>query len=448
MHITLNNSRVLVDEVPVVSVVGLNDDDDVIISAEVDDRDRRTWIAYGRYQSVCGEVDTTVQASLGGTYEGVDPMGLLWSAIPVTPEQKAEFERRLQAERRMLPQLFTTEQYAGSRPLLVRLRASARGEVAETSYERFFCNPSVEEREVAEGRIRGKTFAPVGAESASAVVVISGSSGGIAEQQARLLASRGHLVFALAYCGYDDLPTSPLDIDIEYFNEGIGWFRSQVSAPTLTLVATSYGTQAATIVGAEYPGLIDALVLLVPSHVLNMGLASDFSVAGSFLRKNGRPIPYVAPEFPILKQIEAAQRTETITDIALSDYYRSVWKEVEAKAASRLPIERVNLPTLLVSGTDDQLWPSDFAARCLKERANGPIDHISINGGGHLAIGTPGHTAWNSHLGGWNPLAPQYVHNPLGGSPSANGRGQFTTWRAVDEFLRRNCDAEVELPPL
>lgn len=41
--------------------------------------------------------------------------------------------------------------------------------------------------------------------------------GGLVEFRAALLASKGFAVFALSYFGYDDLPNSVSDLDVDYF---------------------------------------------------------------------------------------------------------------------------------------------------------------------------------------------------------------------------------------
>jgi pimeloyl-ACP methyl ester carboxylesterase len=60
---------------------------------------------------------------------------------------------------------------------------------------------------------------------------------------------------------------------------------------------------------------------------------------------------------------------------------------------AEIPVERVNGPVLLISGTDDQVWPSstlaDIAVRRLRRYAHDfIIEHLRYEGAGH-AIGPP-----------------------------------------------------------
>lgn len=51
------------------------------------------------------------------------------------------------------------------------------------------------------------------------VIDLFGGSGGLIEFRAVLLANKGFAVLALAFFGYDDLPQSLEEVDLEYFEE-------------------------------------------------------------------------------------------------------------------------------------------------------------------------------------------------------------------------------------
>lgn len=50
--------------------------------------------------------------------------------------------------------------------------------------------------------------------------------GGLSEPRASLLANRGYVVLALAYYGYQDLPKKPKMLELEYFEEAVGYLRA------------------------------------------------------------------------------------------------------------------------------------------------------------------------------------------------------------------------------
>ncbi|MCY3814412.1 MAG: acyl-CoA thioesterase/bile acid-CoA:amino acid N-acyltransferase family protein [Gammaproteobacteria bacterium] len=438
MRVHLRAPTALVDEPLDAVVTGLAAGERVELEAETRDAAGAVWRSVGRFAAdPRGVVRTRTHASRGGTYAGTDRSGPTWSmapaderAVPNVPPDRG------------VVQTFADAQYAGAAPVAIEVRAwSASGAAAETSAERWFGDPGVADACVRDGGLRGRTFRPAGPPRA-AVLALGGSSGGIVERQARLLAARGYTVFALAYCGYEDRPPHPRDLDIEYFEDALAWFRARTAPLPLALIATSYGTQPAVHAAAAAPEHVDALLLLVPSHVLNMGLGESFAVAGCFLRRRGRPLPYLTVDFDIAARVAAAQRDRVRDEIALSDYYLAAWRDAAPDPRVHLPIEAVRAPVLLVSGRDDALWPSDYAAERLVERLRGadrraPVWHVR-QPGGHRAVDVPGHASWPCHLGEWS-TAPPYVGFPLGGTPPTNGRAQFRTWQAVRAFLARRA---------
>jgi len=51
--------------------------------------------------------------------------------------------------------------------------------------------------------------------------------GRLTESRASLLANKGFVVLALAYMGYEDLPSNPNKLDLEYFEEAVTYLRNQ-----------------------------------------------------------------------------------------------------------------------------------------------------------------------------------------------------------------------------
>lgn len=46
------------------------------------------------------------------------------------------------------------------------------------------------------------------------------------------MASRGYVVLALAYIGYEGLPKNPKKLDLEYFEEAVTYLRKQPEVST------------------------------------------------------------------------------------------------------------------------------------------------------------------------------------------------------------------------
>lgn len=98
----------------------------------------------------------------------------------------------------------------------------------------------------------------------------------------------------------------------------------------------------------------------------------------------GQAIPFV----PMPKlQAPASGKLETLS------YWRSADSAVVAQAA--IPVEQINGPILLLSGSDDQVWPSAEMAQRLTQRALDSPEYIHTiknrtwDDAGHMISGDP-----------------------------------------------------------
>jgi dienelactone hydrolase len=274
----------------------------------------------------------------------------------------------------------------------------------------------------------GRFFTPDGEGPFPRILVLGGSEGGLdSEDVAALLSSHGYAALALAYFGADGLPKSLEEIPLEYFKRGIDWILSdrRVRRGGIALAGTSKGAEASLLLGAHYRE-VRAVVGWVPSGLVWSCLCS--SPGRSSWSFQGRPIPFV-PEgtdptyrppkgLPIRPAVNYLYRLRNEADVA--------------KAA--IPVEQINGPVLLISGGDDQLWPSGLLAKGvmdrLKKNAHPFADrHLSYESAGHL-IGKAYLPAGSTLIAGGR--------FETGGTPEANARAQADSWPKVLEFLRNS----------
>ena len=94
-----------------------------------------------------GEVDLNCSPSLGGTYTGVEPMGLFWSLTPLASHQKLT-------------------RWDASRPLLVDIEVVSNERaglvLAKETHQRRFMKEGVQRVVVTDGGLRGTLFIPPG----------------------------------------------------------------------------------------------------------------------------------------------------------------------------------------------------------------------------------------------------------------------------------------------
>lgn len=139
--------RCLYDKLVQVKVEGLSPHRPVELRSKVVDDRGVTFQASAVYEAdESGEVDVCRAPALGGSYTGVEPMGLFWALAPDTPHSKYLKKSALT-------------------PSLVEIRALSGdgGEVlASETNERVFMAEGTRRVPVQEGRVRGVLFIPPG----------------------------------------------------------------------------------------------------------------------------------------------------------------------------------------------------------------------------------------------------------------------------------------------
>lgn len=285
-------------------------------------------------------------------------------------------------------------------------------------------------RPVTGGKIVGTLFVPTTAGPHPAVVVLPGSEGGVPEGQAALLASHGFAALALAYFGVEGLPAQLVEIPLEYARGALDWLAAQpeVDGGRIAVMGGSKGAELALLLAATYPDAVRAVVAFKPSSVVWMGLpanpADNFRGPKSSWTLEGRPLPFVSGAFT-LDLIKPMLRQRA----ALVSSYVGGLKDAEAVAAAAIPAERIRGPVLLVSGAQDQLWPStQMAAEVIKrlDEHSFPYRHE------HLAYGDAGH-------GLSLPYLPTTTINSgtilLGGTPQGTASANADAWPKAVTFL-------------
>lgn len=370
-----------------------------------------------------GQVDVAQQAPVSGTYDGVAPMGLFWSMA------------RLPGEALPIP--------ADSmmRPFQVRLEAkSAEGVAAAAEFERRVAMPGVTRQPIRTAGLVGTLFLPAGRGRFPTVIVVSGGGGAIEEFRAAVLASHGYASFALAYFAQPGLPRGLVNIPLEYFEGAIAWVRAQpwFSDRLLAVWGTSRGGELALLLGATFPE-IGAVMAWVPSGVVfwALGLAEPgdtrpraaWTFRGKplpFLQENntaGDPLPTVEPGRPV----------------AYSPFYRSQLRDALAVERATIPVENIRGPVQLVSGMDDQMWPSSDLADIAFRRLEAHHHPFAFR---HLKYPSAGHSIlvpyWPLTGARVSTLQVEGLHDVLltqGGSVKADAEAGIDAWRDSLAFL-------------
>lgn len=260
----------------------------------------------------------------------------------------------------------------------------------------------------------------------SAIIVLGGSSGGIKESRAELLAAHGFATLALAYFACEHLPPALKQIPLEYFEKAIQLLREREGIQRVGVWGGSRGAELALILGTLFPERIQAITAVVPSSAI-YGAFPDVSASAWTLR--GKPIapnaPFVQPNVSELPLGEDEK-----TAIAATPCFLRGMEDKQAFAKSAIPVEKIRCPLLLISAEDDQMWPSSLFAQQITERLKAhrsPIEykHINYPRVGHApALGTAG----------FHPILKKWL--AYGGQPEDNAAASQDWWDKTVSFFK------------
>jgi dienelactone hydrolase len=297
----------------------------------------------------------------------------------------------------------------------------------------------VQRRPIEEEGLVGTLFCPSTPGLHPAVIALGGVGGGLREGGAEALASEGFASLALAYFGVEPLPRELVEIPLEYFERAVAWLRSQpeVDANRIALVGNSKGGELALLLGTTYPEDVQAVIGYAPSAVVWQGITFNreayYGGPRSPWSLRGEPVPFArfAPPLPteMVRMVGSYLGRQPIVGRV---FYERALKYKTAVATAEIAVERIDGPLLLISGTDDQMWPSTRLSEIAIERLKAhdhpfPYEHLRYEGAGHM-ITLPNAeppVSWTSRY-------------EVGGTREANEFANADSWTKVLSFLRRH----------
>ena len=247
------------------------------------------------------------------------------------------------------------------------IRESARiGEI----YERELVGPE------------GLLVSPARDDTGTGVLVLSGSSGRIERERARVLGRAGATALTYRWFGEDGQPAAIHELPLESFDWAVDSLAGQCDR--VVLMGVSKSAEAFLAYAAEDPR-VDAVVALAPSHVVwaNVGPGPDGRLRpqASSWSRHGEPLPFV----PYDDDVEVSGDPPVLAPM----YRQSLRTFADRVEAATIPVEQFFGDVLLVAGGDDQVWPSVDSARAVeaRRRAQGlPTTVVTHPDAGHRVI--------------------------------------------------------------
>ncbi|XP_004455171.2 acyl-coenzyme A thioesterase 6 isoform X6 [Dasypus novemcinctus] len=398
------------DESVRITVRGLAPGQPVTLRASLRDEKGELFRAHARYLADgSGELDLTRAPALGGSFSGLEPMGLFWALEPEKPFLQL-MKRDVQT-----PFAVELEVLDGHDPEPQRL-------LCRTVHERDFLPPGVRREPVRRRRVRATLFLPRGRGPFPGIIDVSGSGGGLCEYRASLLAGHGFAMLALAYFRFEDLPEYLKDIHLEYFEEAVDFMlqHPKVKGPSVGLLGFSKGgdlclSMASFLKGITATVLINACVAntLVPLHYKDMTIPALGSDPSKF----------------------------KLTESGIIDCM-DVWDSPreDSQHQSLIPLEKAQGPFLFIVGKDDRNWKSEFYAHIATERlqAHGKDrpQIICYPGTGHC-IDPP---FFPTRIASVHAMLGQAVF--FGGESGAHSRAQVDAWHQIQTFFHKHLNSK------
>ncbi len=319
--------------------------------AHTDDAAGVRFTSWARFVAdLNGILDLSLQAPLEGSYVGVDPSGLLWS---MTAGDDV---------------LFITDSQWAART--ITFSAETANGVQRQGIIRRYPWPDTTRREVQAPGLVAELTLPISPSPShgphAVIVLLSGWGDGPAPLKAALLAARGYAVLNVGYHHWPGVPEHLVEIPVETVVTAIDWIEQdeRLDASRVGVYGTSKGAELALLAAIHDPRL-RAVAAWVPSSVVFAGIVFGDPNPGSSWSVDGRPLPY-ATMSPGLAEIRNGLRFLLKRPMIFrKSYARALAK---APAAAFLKVENIGAALLLVSGSDDQMWPSSVMANQIERR--------------------------------------------------------------------------------
>ncbi|KAI5627043.1 peroxisomal acyl-CoA thioesterase 2b like 3 [Silurus asotus] len=406
--------RCMVDERCDVRVQGLQPGVRVTLHALLRSEDGDFWEAFGHYVSdETGHIKVSKDPSLGGSYEGVEPMGLLWSMKPIPGSRTG---LRLRKKDVQTPTNVHISVYKDH----LTQAFQEKPHVASVVAQQWYMAPGVQRVDVTQKGLMGTLFIPPGPGPFPAVLDLWGGGGGLVEYRSSLLASRGYISLSLEYCAPLDNSEKPRHLGIDYFETAITMLREhpQVCPERVAILGLSYGAFL-TMYMTAYSSVIKprCIVCISGSHFLPIrGPLVDFRGMISIMTKKSY----------------------------YDKYQRQIWRDsllpIPDDLSKKIELNRIQCPILLIVGEDDKNCPASESADDMKlmmeQDGNSQLlTVLSYPGAGHLIEPpyTPHCQASNFMLAGTR--TKEMVL--WGGQTETHSRAQEDAWHKILAFLKQ-----------
>uniref|UniRef100_A0A3P9KER2 Acyl-CoA thioesterase 19 n=1 Tax=Oryzias latipes TaxID=8090 RepID=A0A3P9KER2_ORYLA len=238
VKLSVHPSRALMDEAFVILVQSVPPGFQVTLHALHRCEDGHWWEACAHYVAdSSGNINAADDCSVGGSYFGVEPMGLLWSLKPV-PGSKPGL--RMRKKNVQTPMVVTISVFKGHHTEAFMDQVP----LASWVVERWYMAPGVRRIPITEQQLTGTLFLPPGPGPFPGLLDLWGGGGQLMEYRSALLASHGIASLALDYLTSKITTETGKMVDNQYFETAYRVLQQhpQVLGSRIAMLGLSLGT--------------------------------------------------------------------------------------------------------------------------------------------------------------------------------------------------------------
>eukprot|EP00057_Strongylocentrotus_purpuratus_P000466 XP_001176941.2 PREDICTED: acyl-coenzyme A amino acid N-acyltransferase 1 isoform X2 [Strongylocentrotus purpuratus] len=369
-----------------------------------------------------GIVEVEKAPSLGGSYQGIEPMGLLWSLEPA-PEI-AHKRPRLVKRNIQKPFIYTFQLVDDVDNVVMH----------STSVERWYLASYVERHLVQHGIADGCLYIPKKKGSSDPMPVLLDIRGGVpflVEDRPSLMASHGFAVFSIDYF-------RKMMAGRRIFNEKCRYFDLKIFLDIFEFIA-NHPRLDSSRVGIVSSCLGSVLALQAAARLKDMVPIRCVAATGcvDFL---GYEIGLRLPDGRTIEPYKNSDHEEVVEDTD-GGY---IWQLSDFNAFDNLqgdfviPVEDISCPMLFITNGDDQHIPSYKRMTAMKERIErvgkgNLLETIHLEGAGHY-IDAPYLPLCRKN--NMDPTLPYPVCGVNGGEPRLHGYALNKAWRKTINWFR------------
>ncbi|WP_026675222.1 acyl-CoA thioesterase/bile acid-CoA:amino acid N-acyltransferase family protein [Alkalihalobacterium bogoriense] len=423
LQVTPLNSYI--DEEVLITVTGCPVNKEVTIQATAFDEKEKEFCSHASFRpNQNGIVDLSRQKPIAGTYDEADSAGLFWSMKHLQSKWDDYFEKVKADE------------------VKIKIDLLVEGEKHESvTVTRHFYKEGVTKEAIQFDEVRGTLFYPESEGRFPAVIVLSGSDGGMQEHAAALLATKGYVTLALSYFAGEGVPKDLENIRLEYFEKATMWLKEHRKANgEVSLIGYSRGGELVLLLGATYD-YYTSIIAGAPSAYVTAGMKNGIFAPVPAWSFNEDTFPYIKFKYKFSTMFHLLKNWITRNPIS----YLSIWgnslKNEEAVKEARIQVENIKAPVMFIAGGDDQLWPSERYVKIMEKHVRAASDpspqhrFLYYKNAGHFLsfpysfVNLPANVFMNTGGG---------MTMTFGGTKAANAAAAKETWGEILEFLQVN----------